>query len=91
MRTKNRIQLDIVYTYYVRNVTLSINEDLLERGREHARIHGTTLNQLIRDLLEREVSPTRGLAIRQLFEHARQLGTRSSGTYLSRDEAHERH
>jgi len=63
---------------------------LLERGREYAQEHGTTLNQLIRDLLAREVSTGDSLAIKRLFESADSLRLRSDGPYLSRDEAHER-
>ena len=33
------------------NVTLAIDEKLVEKGREYARLHGTTLNSLIRDQL----------------------------------------
>ena len=41
-------------TYHVRmNVTLSIDEKLLARARELAHQRGTSVNQLIRDYLER--------------------------------------
>jgi len=43
-----------VCTYYVRmNVTLSIDEKLLARARELAHERGTSVNQLVRDYLER--------------------------------------
>jgi len=74
----------------MRNVTLSMSESLLERGREYAHEHGTTLNQLIRDLLTREISRGDSTAIQRLFERADSLGLRSDGSYLSREEAHER-
>ncbi len=80
----------IVYTYNVRNVTLSMDERLLARGREYARTKGTTLNQLIQDLLEREVSESGGSAIESMFENAKRLGVRSKSGYLTREEAHER-
>jgi post-segregation antitoxin (ccd killing protein) len=38
------------------NVTLSINDDLIEKGRIYAHdVKGTTLSALIRELLEKEV------------------------------------
>ena len=33
------------------NITLSADSELVERAREYARTHGTSLNQLIRDYL----------------------------------------
>lgn len=40
-------------TYYVyMNITLSADQDLVERARRYAADHGTSLNQLIRDHLE---------------------------------------
>ena len=44
------------------NITLSARDELIERAREYAREHGTSLNQLIRDHLERLVAnPARRL------------------------------
>jgi hypothetical protein len=39
----------------MKNVTLAIDEHLLEAGRDYARRRRTTLNALIRDLLKRTV------------------------------------
>ena len=39
------------------NVTLALDEGILEAGREHARQHRTSLNRLIRKLLEQTVAP----------------------------------
>jgi hypothetical protein len=74
----------------MKNVTLSMSEGLLARGRAFARERGTTLNQLIRDLLAKEVEENSSHSIQKLFESADQLGLCSDGTYLSRNEAHER-
>lgn len=38
------------------NVTLSMDEKLLEESRKYARGHGTTLNGLIRKLLARTIA-----------------------------------
>jgi len=45
-----------VYKYTMKNVTLSIPEDVLRRSREYARKHGTTLNDLVRNLLRKTIS-----------------------------------
>jgi plasmid stability protein len=37
------------------NITLSADEKLVEKARAYAAAHGTSLNQLIRDYLERLV------------------------------------
>jgi hypothetical protein len=39
----------------MRNVTLAIEDQLIEQGREYARRHGMSFNALIRDLLRRRV------------------------------------
>lgn len=41
----------------MKNVTLALDEDILEAGREYARQHRTSLNRLIRKLLEQTVAP----------------------------------
>jgi hypothetical protein len=42
------------------NVTLSIDEDLVERARQVARQQGTSLNALIRDYLQSLTDASRG-------------------------------
>jgi hypothetical protein len=37
------------------NITISLDEDLLRKGREYAKKHNTSLNALIRKLLEQTV------------------------------------
>jgi len=38
------------------NITISINDDLLKMGREYAKAHNTSLNAIIRELLEKNIS-----------------------------------
>ena len=38
------------------NITLSIDEQLLKRGKRYAEVHNTSLNALVRDLLAKTVS-----------------------------------
>ncbi|NQT53026.1 hypothetical protein HQ576_13295 [bacterium] len=42
------------------NVTISVSEDLLKTSREYAKHHGTSLNALIRRLLEETVNAEAG-------------------------------
>jgi hypothetical protein len=41
----------------MKNITLAIDDDLLIRGRDYAFKHNTSLNQLVRDLIEKTVDP----------------------------------
>ncbi len=40
----------------MKNITLSIDEDLLQAGRDYAKSHNTSLNVLVRKLLEQVVA-----------------------------------
>jgi plasmid stability protein len=44
----------------MKNITISVDEEVLKRARAYAGRHHTTLNQLIRDLLDRTVSTEAG-------------------------------
>jgi len=44
----------------MKNVTLSVDEDTLRQARQYAAAHGTTLNQMVRDLLKSTVAVPRG-------------------------------
>ena len=39
------------------NITLSLDADLMRRGRDYAQTHGTSLNALIRRLLDEHTKP----------------------------------
>ena len=42
------------------NITISINDDLLKAGREYAKAHNTSLNAIIRDMLEKKIPSRKG-------------------------------
>jgi len=74
------------------NITLSAEEELIEKAREYAARHQTSLNRMIRDFmrkitgsadLERKADEFAQLA----REHA---GASDQGFEFNRDEAHER-
>ena len=52
----------------MKNITLSIDEDLIKTGREYAQQHQTTLNQLMRDLLKQKVAPSKERSLKELFD-----------------------
>jgi len=71
------------------NVTLSIDDQVVARARKKAEVLGKSLNQLIRDYLERLVGnddPERSI------EEFKRLSGRghSHGWRFNRDETHER-
>ena len=41
----------------MKNITLSIDEDILAAGREYAKSHGMSFNVLVRKLVEQTVLP----------------------------------
>lgn len=68
------------------NVTLSLSEDLLRTGREYAHRHRTSLNALIRDLLEKSVSKTGSSAswLKECFKQMDRAKASSRGKKWSR-------
>jgi len=77
-----------VCTYYVlcmKNITLSIDDDLLEKGREYARSHNVSLNALIRRLLQGVVARKEDGWFDQMFAVADELKA-SSQKRWTRDE-----
>ncbi|MEP5613199.1 MAG: DUF6364 family protein [Cyclobacteriaceae bacterium] len=52
----------------MKNVTLSIPEDLLKKSRNYAKEHQTTLNEMVRNLLRKTVSTDKRSFIERLEE-----------------------
>jgi hypothetical protein len=73
------------------NITLSIDDHLVEQARKLAQARGTSLNQLVRDYLESLIRPrpTESYAseLRRLTAEGK---GRSKGWRFDRDELHER-
>lgn len=74
------------------NLTLSIDEELLQHAREVAMREHTTVNDVVRDFLARYVDArTRRLqAVNALDALAERNLSRSDGTPWSRESLHER-
>ncbi len=79
-----------MHTYTVdMNVTLSIDQQVVERARKKAEALGKSLNELIRDYLQKVAGSDD--AERSIAEFERLSGTGNShGQRFNRDEAHER-
>ena len=75
------------YPVCMANLTLSIPEDLLKRGRRYARSRGTSLNALIRKLLSETVSSP-DLSIDSMIERLKNGAGDSGGKKISREELH---
>lgn len=85
------VHTSLVYTSLVKNVTISLDEGLLEESREYAARQGTTLNQMVRDFLERTVRKRRRRRIESFLEWAesKKLAPKD-GRWLTRDEVYDR-
>jgi plasmid stability protein len=68
------------------NVTLSLSDDLVRAGREYAERHGTSLNALIRELLEKTVSPAEGVWPDEFLARIKQARGNSRGWKWNREE-----
>ena len=74
----------------MRNVTLSVDDNVIERAREAARRRGTTLNALIREYLEELAGNNkRARAAQELSRLWSIEAGHSGGRKIGRDEAYE--
>jgi hypothetical protein len=74
----------------MKNITLSMPDEMIEMGRERAKLKGTTLNQMMRDLLQAELDEVYQDRLRSIWDEIDRMNLKSSGPYLSREEANTR-
>jgi hypothetical protein len=74
----------------MKNVTLSMPDDLLSKSREYAEKHGTTLNEMIRDYLKKTVKSDQSDFIKRLEVLQQQVQVKTKGVRFDRDELYER-
>ena len=73
------------------NITLSVDDNVLQRARRHAERLGTSVNQLVRDYLEQIAGKSEVEEDAAEFERLSSIsGGRSKGWKFDRDELHER-
>jgi hypothetical protein len=70
----------------MKNITLSIDDDLLEKGREYARSHNISLNVLVRRLLEQAVVRKESGWVDDMFRLMDKANVSSKGKRWTRDE-----
>ena len=71
------------------NVTLSIDEKLLENGRRYAQEHHTSLNNLIRETLAEKVAPKSEDWLENMFALMKNAGGDSKGWKWNRKELYD--
>jgi len=74
----------------MKNITLSIPEDLVKQGREYAAKHGTTLNALIRKLLKSTVQPVHQTKANQILREMEKLKSPQDSISWNREDLYER-
>jgi hypothetical protein len=71
------------------NITLSMDEKLAEAGRRYAREHHTSLNALIRKLLESTISQPSEDRLEELFRLADKAHFSSKGKSWKREDLYD--
>jgi hypothetical protein len=74
----------------VKNITLAIDEETLAAGRAYANRHQTTLNALVRDLLEKAVCSDRAATAAEMFRLMDAAAGKSRGRRWTREDLHAR-
>jgi hypothetical protein len=72
------------------NVTISLDKELLEKGRDYAQKNGTSLNKLIRELLLKTISGKNDEKMKSMFDLMDELNFNSEGKNWTREEIYER-
>lgn len=73
----------------MKNITLSIPEDLLVKSREYARKHGKSLNDMVRELLKTTVNQGSINYLDSIEKSRKNLGIDTRDKF-TRDEIYER-
>ncbi len=71
------------------NITISLDKDLLESGRRYAKKHQTSLNALIRTLLEQSVRPQSKNWLEECFQLMDRTNVNSKGRRWRREELYD--
>lgn len=74
------------------NLTIAIEDELLQKARVRALQQGTSVNAVLRQYLQAwtDDSRSRQTAIREILDLANSIDTGSGGRRWTRDELHER-
>ena len=77
------------YPVRMANVTLAIEDKLLEKSRQYASQRGTSLNALLREMLANLTNET-GAEIEQMIDRFRNAKGHSGGVKIDRESLYER-
>lgn len=73
----------------MKNITLSLDEKLIEAGRKYARAHNMSLNSLIRKLLAQTVLSSSEDWLEEMFRLMDQAKANSRGQKWTREELYD--
>ena len=74
-----------------KNVTISLEEELLKAGKRYAKLKGTSINEMFRDFLRNKVvAETSDETADELLEALDQAAGNSAGRRWSREDAYNR-
>jgi hypothetical protein len=71
------------------NITISLDEELIRSGRRYAKKHNTSLNALIRNLLEQTVNPQSTAWLEECFRLMDRADASSLGKRWTREELYD--
>jgi hypothetical protein len=74
----------------MKNITLALDEKTIDAGRSYAQKHHTTLNALVRELLDKTVMADTEAAVREMFRLMDEHPGNSHGRRWTREELHGR-
>lgn len=73
----------------MKNITISLDNKLLEAGRQYAKKHNTSLNALIRRLLAQAVLPSSTDRLNECFSLMDQVSADSRGLNWKREDLYD--
>jgi hypothetical protein len=74
----------------MKNITLALDEETLNAGRDYAQRHHTTLNALVRELLVKTVLADSEAAVREMFRLMDEHPGNSNGRRWTREDLYVR-
>lgn len=73
------------YTVCMKNITLSIDDDILKRGGEYARSHNVSFNSLVRKLIEQTLNKSTSNWVDDMFDYIDKNFSSSHGITWKRE------
>ncbi len=74
----------------MKNITLSLPDELLEQSRSYAQQHGTSLNELVRQLLRTQIHFRRQNPLEAFLRHTQHFSLKTKGSNWSRTDIYDR-